>query len=523
MRRLLLSTRVLPSALAAAALTTACGGRDAGTGGGSTLQYYLSADPQTLDPALSTDVQSGEVVTTLFDNLTQFDVDGKLVPGLATRWEADSTGRIYTFHLRTDATFVGGRKVTAGDARASILRALRPGSRGGRQWPLLPIEGASAFAAGRSEGVSGIAVPDDSTITFRLEEPLNIFPKFMAMPVAAVVPTPTPADFAQHPVGSGPWKFVSWSHDDAIVLARNEHWWGGTPKSDTLRIRIIPEALTQAAEYESGRLSIVEIPFSETRRWEENHKAEIQRRPTIRDLYIALNTTRGPLKDVRVRRALNMGVDVGTMLSTVMSDRGVRAAGTIPPGIAGYDSTRSPYKYDPEGARRLLAEAGFGSGISLKLWRSQRPELARLAQSVQQDLGRVGVKVEILERDAPTVRAAVRNGEADMYLGDWYADYPDPENFTYPLFHSKNKGPGGNYAFLADPVLDSMIVRLRTTTDEAEKTALARAVDARVFDAAPWIFLWFPIDMWAARPGLEGWRIPAVFTAQRWTEARLTR
>jgi len=520
MRRLLLSSRLLPF-LALAAAGAGCGGGE--SGGGSTLQYYLSADPQTLDPALSTDVQSGEVVTTLFDNLVQFDVDGKLVPGLATRWEADSTGRVYTFHLRTDATFLGGRKVTAGDARASILRALEPGSKGGRQWPLLPIRGAADYAAGKAKDVPGIAVTNDSTIAFTLEEPLNIFPKFLAMPVAAVVPTPTPADFAQHPVGSGPWKFVSWSHDDAIVLARNEKYWGGAPRSDSLRIRIIPEALTQAAEYESGRLSIVEIPFSETRRWEQQHGAEIQRRPTIRDLYIALNTTRGPLRDVRVRRALNMGVDVGTMLSTVMSDRGVRAAGAIPPGIVGYDSTRAPYKYDPEAARKLLAEAGYGGGISLKLWRSQRPELARLAQSVQQDLGRIGVTVEILERDAPTVRAAVRNGEADMYLGDWYADYPDPENFTYPLFHSKNKGPGGNYAFLSDPVLDSMVIRLRTTTDENEKATIARQVDARVFDAAPWIFLWFPIDMWAARPGLEGWHIPAVFTAQRWTEARFTK
>src|SRR5689334_23374088 len=135
MRRLLLSSRLLPL-LAFAAAGAGCGGGE--SGGGSTLQYYLSADPQTLDPALSTDVQSGEVVTTLFDNLVQFDVDGKLVPGLATRWEADSTGRVYTFHLRTDATFLGGRKVTAGDARASILRALEPGSKGGRQWPLLP-------------------------------------------------------------------------------------------------------------------------------------------------------------------------------------------------------------------------------------------------------------------------------------------------------------------------------------------------------------------------------------------------
>ena len=177
MRRLLLSSRVLPS-LAIAAAAAACGGAD--SGGGSTLQYYLSADPQTLDPALSTDVQSGEVMTTLFDNLVQFDVDGKLVPGLATRWEADSTGRVYTFHLRTNATFLDGRRVTAADARASILRALAPGSKGGRQWPLLPIRGADDYAAGKAKEVPGIAVTDDSTIAFTLEEPLNIFPKFLA-------------------------------------------------------------------------------------------------------------------------------------------------------------------------------------------------------------------------------------------------------------------------------------------------------------------------------------------------------
>ncbi len=520
MRRTSIRLLLVPT-LAIAAGTAGCG--DGGRGGASTLQYYLSADPPTLDPALSTDVQSGEVVATLFDNLVQFDVEGRVVPGLATRWETDSTGRVYTFHLRSGVRFHDGRAVTAHDAQASIVRALAPGGKGGRQWPLLPIRGAADFAAGKSKEIPGIQVPDDSTIAFTLEEPLNIFPKFMAMPVAAVVPTPTPADFAQKPVGSGPWRFVSWSHDDAIVLARNETYWGGAPKSDTLRIRIIPEALTQAAEYESERLSVVEIPFSETKRWEQTHGTEIQRRPTIRDLYISMTTTRGPLRDVRVRRALNMAVDVSTMLSTIMSGRGVRAAGAIPPGIAGFDSSRAPYKYDPDAARKLLAEAGYKDGFAIKLWRSQRPELARLAQSVQQDLGRVGVKVEIVERDAPTVRATVRNGEADLYLGDWYADYPDPENFTFPLFHSKNRGTGGNYAFLADPVLDSMIMRLRTTTDEGEKTTLARAVDARVFDQAAWIFLWFPIDMWATRPGLDGWRIPAVFTGQRWTEARLTK
>jgi ABC-type transport system substrate-binding protein len=338
------------------------------------------------------------------------------------------------------------------------------------------------------------------------------------MPVAAIVPTPTPPDFDQRPIGSGPWKFVSWSHDDAIVLARNQSYWGGAPKSDTLRIRIIPEPLTQAAEYEAGHLSVVEVPVGETRRWEQTHPQELQRRPALRDLYVAINTTRGPLKDVRVRRALNHAVDVPTLLTTVLADRGVRAAGSLPPGIAGYDPTRVPYHYDLAEAKRLLTEAGYPNGFAIKLWRTQRAELARLAQSIQQSLAEVGVRAEIVERDASSARAAVRKGEADLFLTDWWADYPDPENFNYPLFHSRNRGPGGNYAFLSDPRLDSMIVRARATTNETEKVRLARDIDARVFELAPWIFLWFPVDVWAAQPDVHGWRVPLIFTGQRWLQ-----
>jgi len=501
-------------------LAAAIGCADSGTSEG-TLRYYLSADPVTLDPALSTDVQSGEMVTMLFDNLVQLDVDGRLVPGLATRWEVDSTGHTYTFHLRTGAAFHDGRPVTARDVEASILRALAPGSTG-RHWPLEPIRGAREYADGKARGIAGLRVPDDTTVIFTLAEPLNAFPKFLAMPVAAVVPTPVPDGFAGQPVGSGPWRFVSWTHDNALLFAANEQYWGGRPKSDSIRVRIIPEAATQGAEFETGQLSVVEIPFGEARRW-ENATVPILRRPAIRDVYIAINTTRGPLTDARVRRALNMAVDVETILGTIMAGRGVRAAGAIPPGIAGHDSTRTPYPHDPAAARRLLAEAGYPNGFPVRLWRSQRSELARVAQAVQQALAEVGVQAEIVERDATSVRAAVRNGETDLYVGDWYADYPDAENFTYPLFHSASRGPGGNYAFLNDPVLDSLIMRVRTTTDEAEKERVAREADARIFDLAPWIFLWFPVDMWATREGLTGWNIPLVFTGQRWTEASLGR
>jgi len=503
-------------AIWAASLLSAC----AKTGTGEILNYALSQDPRSLDPALSTDVPTGEMVTLVFDNLVQVKPDGALAPGLAHRWTVDPAGAVYTFQLRSGVTFHDGSRLSAPIVRGSLLRALAPGTSGGRGWPLYPIQGARAYAAGERPDVPGITVPDDSTLVLTLEEPLNIFLTLLAMPVAAVVPENAGAELGEQPVGTGPWRFVSWAHDDQMVFARHDGYWDTPPLADTLKVRIIPEELTQAAEYELGRLSVVEVPFGETTRWETAHVGELQRRAALRTLYVAINTTRGPLRDPRVRRALNLALDREAILSNVAGGRGMLAAGSIPPGLAGHDSTRRPYPYDPEGARRLLAEAR-PAALSLRLWRSNRPIYARIAQSIQQDLGNVGVTVEIVERDAASARSAARNGEADLFLTDWYGDYPDPENFTYPLFHSRNLGPGGNLAFLRDAGLDSLILRARATPDTAEKTRLMAEIDRRVFEMAPWIFLWFPVDLWAMRPEIEGWRIPAVFNGQRWREVRL--
>src|SRR5580765_8798872 len=128
------------------------------------LVYYETYDPRSLDPALSTDVPTGELVALLFDNLTQFDADAQLVPGLARSWETDAAGRSYTFHLRQDAHFHDGRPVKAANVRASMLRALAPGITGGRSWPLYPIRGAREYSAGKAKDVEGLRVPNDSTV-----------------------------------------------------------------------------------------------------------------------------------------------------------------------------------------------------------------------------------------------------------------------------------------------------------------------------------------------------------------------
>ncbi len=486
------------------------------------LKYYWSGDPRSLDPALSTDVPTGEAVTLLFDNLTAFDPNGRLVPALATHWWPSPDGRTWTFRLRSGVTFHDGRPLDAAAIRASFRRALAMRKEGGRIWPLLPIMGAAAAADSAAANLTGLVIVDDSTIAFTLTEPLNIFPKLLAMPVAAIVPTPTPEDFGEHPIGSGPWKFVSWSHDDLLVFARNDAWWGPRALEDTLRVRIIPEVFTQGAEYEAGRLSVVEVPAGESARWETTHAAELQHRPAMRAIYVAINTRRGALADVRVRRALNYAVNMPAILDRVMHGRGVLAAGSIPPGLNGYDSTRSRYAYDPAKARALLAKAGHAAGLKLQLWRTPTAQFARIAQAIQADLEAVGVAVEIVERDGSTARATARKGGSDLFLSDWYADYPDGENFTFPLFHSSNAGTGGNYAFLSEPALDSQLVRARTTPDSVEKVRLLTAIDQHIFDDAPWIFCWFPVDVWAMRPEVHGWRYPVVFTGQNWTTVSIT-
>ena len=231
-----------------------------------------------------------------------------------------------------------------------------------------------------------------------------------------------------------------------------------------------------------------------------------------------MNTTRGPLRDVRVRRALNLATDVETILKTQMAGRGVRAAGAIPPGIMGYDSTRAPYPWDTAARGGCWPRPGTPSGFRLQLWRSKRAELVRIAQSVQQDLA--PARHPGRDRRARRAeRAGARFGTARP-TSTWATGTPTtPTPRTSPTRCSTraNRGPGGNYAFLADAGVDAMIAAARSTPDTLEKARLSREIDARVFDLAPWIFLWFPVDVWAMQPDVKGWRIPAVFTGQRWT------
>ncbi|MDQ6886455.1 MAG: ABC transporter substrate-binding protein [Gemmatimonadota bacterium] len=511
--------RTLPALLPALLLAAACRGSHSAPQRRTLIDSRDRYDPRSLDPALSTDVPTGRAVAYLFDGLTRFTADARVEPALATHWDVSPDGRVYTFHLRRGVRFHDGHPFRAANVVASFQRVLDPEVHGGRGEPLYPIAGARAYAAGKARTITGIQVVDDSTLRITLDAALSIFPKLLAMPVASIVPDSAGPDFGQHPIGTGPWKLVEWKHDDYLLYARNGSYFGGAPQVDSLMTRIIPEPSTAVAEFESGNVDLLYIPEAETRNWErtDEKKGMLESAPALRLWYVGINTTRGPLRDARVRRAINHAVDGGTILRQLVAGRGTLAAGVIPPSLEGFDATRRPYAYDPAAARRLLAEAGFPNGIDIELWHSTDPTFSRVGQAIQSYLAAANIRAKIVQRDAASAREAARKGHADLILKDWWADYPDAESFLSPLLTSSSFGPGGNISFYSNPGVDSLVSRSHAEQDQAKRATLYRQADSLAFADAPMLYLFFYNELDAVQPWVKGFHVPAIFNGQRMT------
>jgi peptide/nickel transport system substrate-binding protein len=461
-------------------------------------------------------VVGGAAVALLYEGLVSIDRDGAIVPGLARSWSVDSTGTVYTFVLDPNAKASDGSRVGASQIAASFRRLLDPARPSPRAWVLDPIAGARAFARGEASEIAGIRVLSEDEIALTLESPRAAFLGLLAMPPAAVLAA---SGDVEGRVTTGPWVVSERVPSSHLHLVPNPHWHGTAPAFRTLSIRIIPEEFTRVAEFEVGNLDVLELPATQAKRLREDprYAPRVQRQVALVTDYIGLNTQDPVLSDVRVRRALNHAVDVDRILLRVMDGLGVRATGAIPPGIPG-SGGGAAWAHDPEKARALFAEARVPEGWTLQLWQRPSPIASQILEAVQSDLREVGIASEILQRDWGALKAAIDRGEVPGFFMNWYADYPDPENFLVPLFHSKNVGGGGNRTRFTDASVDSLLDALEREPDAEARVALARRIDARVHDAAPWIDLWHPAREVATSERVQGWRPHLVPACERWVE-----
>lgn len=486
------------------------------------LHLRLSADPSTLDPALITDVTGGVIAAKIFNGLVRFNKELEIVPDLAASWELSPDHRTYVFHLRKNVTFSNGRPVTAHDIRYSFERVLAPATRAPLTWVLDRIAGAKDVIAGTAVHASGIRAIDDHTLVIRLERPFGPFLSLLGMTTASVVPREDVErlreDFGSSPVGTGPFVVAAWDRGQSITLAARKDLAGSRPHIAGIRYRVIPEDLTAVMEFETGGIDVLQVPAAEYRRYttDPRWRGLVHGRPGLNCYYLGMNCSRPPFNDVRVRRAVNMAIDRQRILDTVYEKRGVLASGPIPPALwLGRESRAvQSYPYDPEQARALLREAG-AEGRRITIYISAEPEILDIVEVIQDYLRRAGLQAEIVQLDWSAFKEATNRGDADAFWLSWWADYPDPENFLYPLFHSANEGPAGNRARYRDPDLDRLIERAQAAADRSTRYRLYQLAEQRIIRNAPWVFMWHRADISVVQPWVEGFEVYPLYSVDQ--------
>lgn len=486
------------------------------------IHYRINANPTTLDPALIVDVTGGLIAAKLFNGLVRLDEHLEIIPDLAESWDISPDGIQYTFYLRRDVRFSNGTVVSAADVKYSFERILDPSGRSPNTWILDKISGAKSFMKGESSEVSGIRLIGPYTIRIILEKPFSPFLNLLTMTAAYVVPKEEVkrwgADFSSHPVGSGPFRLTQWKHNNHLLLDRNEDYFGGKAMALGIRYRIIPEDLTAITEFELGNLDVISVPASEYRRMMKAD-AEINLVSSMEGIntyYLGFNCSRPPFDDIRARKAVSCAIDRKKILETFYEGRGRLAQGPIPDILRRWEAPVPP-DYDPEAARTLIDAAGL-KGKKIQFYVTADPEVVDIAEIIQSYLRSAGLTVIIKQLEWSSYKAAINNGEADMFWISWWADYPDPENFLFPLFHSSNHGPSGNRTRYTNRAVDALIEAGQKSSSREERDYFYSKAERAIVADVPWLFFWHKTDITVRQVMLRNYRIYPIYSIDKGLE-----
>jgi oligopeptide transport system substrate-binding protein len=469
------------------------------SGAESIYRRPLGNDPATLDPARVGDIYSRSVSQQIFDGLVQFDQTLTVTPALARHWKASRDGLMWTFTLRRGVKFHHGREVTADDVVYSLTRLVDSKTRSAAADLFLNIRGAADFRQGRAAAISGLSVLDRYTVQVTLAEALVPFVSVLAVGHAKIVPREVVEQkgddaFGAAPVGTGPFRFVSWERGREIVLAANAEYFDGAPRLGRLVYRVFPGEPWDAVyeEFQRGNLEDAPPPIRDYRRAVVAAADGYVKRPLLSVRFYGFNTRVKPLSDPLVRQALSHAIDRAAIVEEPFLGRHIVARGILPPGTQGYNPKVIGPTYDPGRAGELLVRAGYpgGHGLpSIAVWAGARHEgILREHGLMRENLKAVGVRSEFhYETDWPSFSRLLSENRMPMFLYAWYADVPDPDNFLFKLFHADSSR---NFTGYASSRVDALLLRARNEPDVSRRVELYRRAEQAVLDDAPILPIW---------------------------------
>jgi peptide/nickel transport system substrate-binding protein/oligopeptide transport system substrate-binding protein len=486
------------------------------------IYYRLNANPTTLDPALIVDVTGGLLSAKIFNGLVRIGDGLNIRPDIAENWSVSEDGMVYVFRLKRGVYFSNKREVKASDFKYSFERIMNPENKSPNTWVFDKITGAEKFMKGSADGVKGIRVKDDYTLEVRLKKPFSPFLSLLAMTAAYVVPKEEAEkwgpDFSSHPVGTGPFILAEWLPNREIRLEKREDYFDNPAKVKGIIYRVIPEDLTAVTEFELGNIDILTIPAQEFSRYKNDMTKQhlISSIQGLNTYYVGFNCSRPPFSNVNLRKAISHAIDKEKMLNTIYEKRGRLAAGPLPDVLRKRDMPFQ-YEYNVQKAKDMIQKEGL-YGITVNFYITADQEVIDIAEVIQYYIKEVGIKVKIKQLEWSAYKAALNEGEPDMFYLSWWADYPDPENFLFPLFHSSNYGPAGNRTRYSNPDVDMLIQKGRDTLNEKKRDVLYRKAEEMIIRDAPWVFLWHRTDFTIRQPWIKNYRIYPIYSMDKGTE-----
>lgn len=442
----------------------------------------IESSPANLDPRIGTDAQAEHIDSLMFDALVRRDEHFGLQPFLATTWD-NPDPHTWIFHLRTDARFHDGRPLTSRDVKFTIDSILNG--------TVISVK------AGSFTSTDHIDAPDPATVVFHLKKPDPALPFNLCDGAIGIVPYGSGRDFARHPIGSGPFTFVSQQLDRDVVIARAPSYWAPLPNIPRIRFIVVPDATTRALELEKASADIESnaLPADEVNALSRDPHLAIEDGPGTVLNYIVFNMRDSTLRDVRVRTAIALAINRPLLIQALYRGEARLAESMLPPQHWAWTET-PPHNYDPAAANALLDQAGYrrdarGTRFHLGMKTSNDETVRLIAVAIQEQLAQVGIALDLRSYEFATFYADLTRGAFQLAPSRWIGGNENPDIFRYAYSTAAFPPHGGNRGFYSNSDMDRLIADATAAPTREQQIADYVRIQQLAARDLPSINLWY--------------------------------